>query len=163
MFTVFGFYKFNKGNSLKKNKELLQRKIIKNNIRGTIILSPEGINGTIAGKSRDINKIIKTLKKVCRFKNFDSKNVSKCDFQPFHKEKIKIRKEVVPLNLKVNKKNKRMNKYVSNKSWNKLILNKETLVIDVRKPFEHGVGTFKSAINPKIQNFRDFPKFLKKI
>jgi UPF0176 protein len=70
---------------------------------------------------------------------------------------------VVPLGLKINKKNKKQNKYVSNKSWNKLISNKETLVIDARKPFEYDVGTFKNAINPKIQNFRDFPKFLKKI
>ena len=163
MFTVFGFYKFKKGNSLKKNKELLQREIQKYNIRGTIILSPEGINGTIAGNSRDINKIIKTLKRVCRFKDFDSKNTSKCYFQPFHKGRIKIKNEVVPLGLKVNKRNKKLNKYVSNKSWNKLISNKETLVIDARKPFEHSVGTFENAINPKIQNFRDFPKFLKKI
>jgi len=163
MFTVFGFYKFKKGNFLKKNKELLQRAILKNKIRGTIILSPEGINGTIAGNKRNIIKIITTLKKVFRFKNFDSKNTSKCDFQPFHKGKIKIKKEVVPLGLKINKKNKKLNKYVSNKSWNKLISNKETLVIDARKPFEYDVGTFKNAVNPKIQNFRDFPKFLKKI
>ncbi len=163
MFTIFGFYKFKKSNFLRKNKEFLQREILKNNIKGTIILSQEGINGTIAGKKRNISQIIKSLKKVFRFKDFDSKNTSKCDFQPFHKGKIKIKKEVVPLGLKVNKKNKKLNKYVSNKSWNKLISNKETLVIDARKPFEHSVGTFKNAINPKIQNFRDFPKFLKKI
>ena len=163
MFTVFGFYKFKKCNFLKKNKELLQREILKNKIRGTIILSSEGINGTIAGNKRNINRIIITLKKVFRFKNFDSKNISKCAFQPFHKGKIKIKKEVVPLGLKINKKNKKLNKYVSNKSWNKLISNKETLVIDARKPFEYDVGTFKNAVNPKIQNFRDFPKFLKKI
>ena len=163
MFTVFGFYKFKKCNFLKKNKELLQREILKNKIRGTIILSSEGINGSIAGKKRNINRIITILKKVFRFKNFDSKNISKCGFQPFHKGKIKIKKEVVPLGLKINIKNKKLNKYVSNKSWNKLISNKETLVIDARKPFEYDVGTFKNAVNPKIQNFRDFPKFLKKI
>ena len=163
MFNVFGFYKFKKSNFLRKNKEFLQREILKNNIKGTIILSQEGINGTIAGKKRNISLIIKSLKKVFKFKDFDSKNTSQCDFQPFHKGKIKIKKEVVPLGIKVNKKNKKLNKYVSNKSWNKLISNKETLVIDARKPFEHSVGTFKNAINPKIQNFRDFPKFLKKI
>ena len=135
MFTVFGFYKFKKCNFLKKNKEFLQREILKNNIKGTIILSQEGINGTIAGKKINISQIIKSLKKVFKFKDFDSKNSSKCDFQPFHKGKIKIKKEVVPLGLKVNKKNKKLNKYVSNKSWNKLISNKETLVIDARKPF----------------------------
>ena len=76
---------------------------------------------------------------------------------------LTITNELVPLGLKINSKNKKLNKYISGKSWNRLISNKKTLVIDARKPFEHNVGTFKNAINPKIQNFRDFPKYLKKI
>ena len=96
-------------------------------------------------------------------KDFDSKNISKSLFQPFHKGKIKIKNEVVPFGLKINPKNKKLNRYVSGKSWNKLISNKETLVVDARKPFEYDVGTFKNSINPNIQNFRDFPKYLKKI
>ena len=163
MFTVFGFYKFKKSNFLKKNKEFLQREILKNNISGTIILSQEGINGSIAGKRRNISQIIKSLKKVFNFKDFDSKNMSQSRFQPFHKGKIKIKNEVVPLGLKINSNNKKLNRYISGKSWNKLILNKETLVVDARKPFEYDVGTFKNSINPNIQNFRDFPKYLKKI
>ena len=163
MFTVFGFYKFKKSNFLKKNKEFLQREILKNNINGPIILSQEGINGTIAGKRRNISQIIKSLKKVFNFKDFDSKNISQSHFQPFHKGKIKIKKEVVPLGLKINSNNKKLNRYISGKSWNKLILNKETLVVDARKPFEYDVGTFKNSINPNIQNFRDFPKYLEKI
>ena len=163
MFTVFGFYKFKKSNFLKKNKEFLQREILKNNISGTIILSQEGINGTIAGKRRNISQIIKSLKKVFNFKDFDSKNMSQSHFQPFHKGKIKIKNEVVPLGLKINSNNKKLNRYISGKSWNKLISNKETLVVDARKPFEYDVGTFKNSINPNIQNFRDFPKYLKKI
>ena len=163
MFTVFGFYKFKKINFLKKNKEFLQREILKNNINGTIILSQEGINGTIAGKRRNISQIIKSLKKVFNFKDFDSKNMSQSHFQPFHKGKIKIKNEVVPLGLKINSNNKKLNRYISGKSWNKLISNKETLVVDARKPFEYNVGTFENSINPNIQNFRDFPKYLKKI
>ena len=163
MFTVFGFYKFKKSNFLKKNKEFLQREILKNNISGTIILSQEGINGTIAGKRGNISQIIKSLKKVLNFKDFDSKNMSQSHFQPFHKGKIKIKNEVVPLGLKINSNNKKLNTYISGKSWNKLISNKETLVVDARKPFEYDVGTFKNSINPNIQNFRDFPKYLKKI
>ena len=163
MFTIYGFYKFKKSNFLRKNKEFLQREILKNNIKGTIILSQEGINGTIAGKRRNISQIIKSLKKVFNFKDFDSKNMSQSHFQPFHKGKIKIKNEVVPLGLKINSKNKKLNRYISVKSWNKLISNKETLVVDARKPFEYDVGTFKNSINPNIQNFRDFPKYLKKI
>ena len=163
MYTIFGFYKFKKIKFLKKYKALFQKEILKNNVRGTIILSAEGINGTIAGKKDDISKIIKIIKRQYRLKDFDSKNISESLFQPFHKGKIKIKNEVVPLGLKINTKNKKLNRYVSGKSWNKLISNKETLVIDARKPFEYEVGTFKNSINPNIQNFRDFPKYLKKV
>ena len=163
MYTIYGFYKFKKIKFLKKYQLLFQKEISNNNIKGTIILSSEGINGTISGKKDNINKIIKILKKQIRFKDFDSKNLSKSYFQPFHKGKIKIKNEVVPLGLKINSKNKKLNRYISGKSWNKLISNKETLVLDARKPFEYDVGTFKNAINPKIQNFRDFPKYLKKL
>ena len=163
MFTVFGFYKLKKIKFLKKNKSLFQKEISKNNVKGTIILSAEGINGTIAGKKNNITKIIKILKRQFELKDFDSKNISQSRFQPFHKGKIKIKNEVVPLGLKINSKNKKLNRYIFGKSWNKLISNKETLVLDARKPFEYDVGTFKNSINPNIQNFRDFPKYLKKI
>jgi UPF0176 protein len=163
MFTVFGFYKFKKIKFLKKNKSLFQKEISKKNVKGTIILSAEGINGTIAGKKDNITKIIKILKSQFELKDFDSKNISQSRFQPFHKGKIKIKNEVVPLGLKINSKNKKLSRYISGKSWNKLISNKETLVVDARKPFEYDVGTFKNSINPNIQNFRDFPKYLKKI
>ena len=163
MITVFGFYKFKQIKSLKEYKSLFQREISKHNIRGTIILSSEGLNGTIAGYKKDIVKITKMLKREFKFKDFDSKNTSSSYFKPFHKGKIKIKNEVVPLGLKINKKNKKLNKYISGKSWNKLISNKETLVIDARKPFEYEVGSFKNATNPKIQNFRDFPKYLTKL
>ena len=160
MFTVFGFYKFKKINSLKKYKNYLENEIFNNSVKGTIILSPEGINGTLAGQNKDVSKITNLLKKNFKFKLFDSTNISKSRFQPFHKARVKIKKEVVPLGLIINNEKKRLNRYVSGKSWNNLITKKETLVIDVRKSFEFNVGTFKKAINPNIQNFKDFPKFL---
>ena len=163
MFTISGFYKFKKINSLKKYKTYLENEISNTSIRGSIIISSEGINGALAGNNKDIFKILKLLKKSFKFTDFDSNNISTSRFQPFHKAKVKIKKEVVPLGLKINGESKRHNRYLSGKSWNKLITKKETLVIDVRKPFEYNVGTFKKAMNPNIQNFRDFPKFLSKI
>jgi len=57
---------------------------------------------------------------------------------------------------------KKTRKHITPQKWNNLIKKKETKLIDVRKPFEYNVGTFKNSINPNIENFRDFPKFLKK-
>ena len=163
MFTISGFYKFKRINFLKKHKTYLENEISNTSIRGSIIISSEGINGSLAGNSKDIFKILKLLKKEFKFTEFDSSNISTSRFQPFHKAKVKVKKEVVPLGLKINSASKKRNRYLSGKSWNKLIIKKETLLIDVRKPFEYSVGTFKNAMNPNIQNFRDFPKFLSKV
>ena len=163
MFTISGFYKFKKINFLKKYKTYLENEISNTSIRGSIIISSEGINGSLAGNNKDIFKILKLLKKEFKFTEFDSSNISTSRFQPFHKAKVKVKKEVVPLGLKIKSESKRHNRYLSGKSWNKLIAKKGTLVIDVRKPFEYSVGTFKNAMNPNIQNFRDFPKFLNKV
>ena len=163
MFTISGFYKFKKINFLKKHKTYLENEISNTSIRGSIIISSEGINGSLAGNNKDIFKILKLLKKEFKFTEFDSSNISTSRFQPFHKAKVKVKKEVVPLGLKIKSESKRRNRYLSGKSWNKLIIKKETLLIDVRKPFEYSIGTFKNAMNPNIQNFRDFPKFLSKV
>ena len=64
MFNVFGFYKFKKLSSLKKNKVILQSLLKKLDIRGTIIISREGLNGTIAGKSKNLSLIKKRIKKI---------------------------------------------------------------------------------------------------
>ena len=163
MFSVFGFYKFKKILSLKKHKNFFQSEFLNNKIRGSLILAPEGINGTIAGERKSILKIKNLLRKKLKFSKFDSQNHSLSEFQPFHRGKVKIKKEVVPIGLNINSKTKRQSKYLSGKSWNTLISKKDTLVVDARKPFEFKVGTFKKAVNPNINNFRDFPKYLKKI
>ena len=163
MFEVFGFYKFIKINTLKKNKDILQKLLIQNNLRGTIIIAKEGLNGTISGKSKNILILINKLQSLFSFKKFDNNNKSKSSFQPFHKPKVKIKKEIVPMNLTLNPKERNLNTHLDPREWNKLIKKKDTHIIDTRKPFEYEVGTFKKSINPNINNFRDFPKYLKKL
>ena len=162
MFVVFGFYKFKKLKSLKKNRAILQNSFIKHNTRGTLIISKEGLNGTISGKSKDISFINKKIKSLFKINTFDSENLSKNNFQPFYRSKIKIKNEVVPMGLNILTKIKK-NNHLEPIEWNKLIKNKNTLILDARKPFEYEVGTFKKAINPKVNNFREFPKFLNKL
>ena len=163
MFEVLGFYKFVKITSLKKNKDFIQKFLIKNKIRGTIIIAKEGLNGTISGKNKDIEKTTKKIKSIFSFKNFDSSNNSKSKFQPFHKPKVKVKKEVVPMNLNLNSKERNIETHLNPNEWNKLIKKKDTHIIDTRKPFEYDVGTFKRSVNPNVKNFRDFPKYLNKL
>ena len=81
MFDVFGFYKFKRIKSLKKNRIILQNIFVKHNIRGILIISKEGLNGTISGKSKDISFINKKIKSLFTIKIFDSENLSNSYFQ----------------------------------------------------------------------------------
>ena len=162
MFIVLGFYKFKNLKSLKKNKLILQKLFIDNNIKGILIISNEGLNGTISGKSKNISITSKKIKNLFGIINFDSENLSKSKFQPFHKPKIKIKKEVVPMGLNISAKNKKAN-YVEPLKWNNLIKDKNTFVLDARKPFEHEIGSFRKAVNPKVKHFREFPEYLNKL
>jgi UPF0176 protein len=159
MFIVLGFYKFKNLKSLKKNKLILQKLFIDNNIKGILIISNEGLNGTISGEYKNIFLTSKKIKSLFGIVNFDSENLSKSKFQPFHKPKIKIKKEVVPMGLNISAKNKKTN-YVEPLKWNNLIKDKNTFILDARKPFEYEVGSFKKAVNPKVNHFREFPEYL---
>ena len=161
MFHIFGFYKFKRLSGLKRLQNTFQHKLLKNHIRGTIIFSKEGINGTISGKRNNIEKVKVYLKKICKINNFDSENNSKSNFHPFHRAKIKIKNEVVPIGINVLPSEK-INNSVEPDKWNSLLKEKGVKIIDARKPFEYQVGTFRNAKNPNINHFRDFPKYLKK-
>ncbi|MDC0937984.1 rhodanese-related sulfurtransferase [Pelagibacteraceae bacterium] len=162
MFTVLGFYKLKNLKALKKKKLILQKLFIDNNIKGILIISNEGLNGSISGKSKNIFLTCKKIKSLFGIINFDSENLSKSKFQPFHKPKIKIKKEVVPMGLNISANNKKAN-YVEPLKWNDLIKDKNTFILDARKPFEYEVGSFKKAVNPKVHHFREFPEYLNKL
>ena len=162
MFVIFGFYKFKTIKLLKKNKLILEKLFFKKNVKGLLIISKEGLNGTISGKIKNISLISKKIKSLFDFTNFDNENFSKCKFQPFHKSKIKIKNEVVPMGLNISSKIKKKN-HIEPSKWNNFIKDKNTFILDVRKPFEYEVGSFKKAVNPKINHFRNFPKYLNKL
>tara|TARA_B110000438_G_scaffold250226_1_gene253938 strand:- start:2911 stop:3816 length:906 start_codon:yes stop_codon:yes gene_type:complete len=163
MYFLQGFYKIKKINKLNFLHKKLKEKLISNFLTGTIIISSEGINGTIAGKTSSVLRCLSYIKKETAIKKFDSQNSSKCKFQPFNKAKVKIKNEIVPIGLKLNTKQKKKSNYINPKKWNKLISDKDITLIDVRKPFEYRVGTFVNAVNPKINSFREFPKYFNKL
>ena len=161
MFYISGFYKFKKISDIKKNKKIIQSYFINKSIRGTIIISKEGINGTVSAKKKSLYLTIKKIKKTFKFTKFDSINSSVCSYQPFHRGKVKIKKEVVPMGIKIFKRQSK--NYVDPARWNKLIKDKDTFLLDARKPFEYEVGTFVGSINSNVDKFREFPSYLKNL
>ena len=156
MITVLSFYKLLKITKLKSLKKLLIKKINALSIKGLVILSPEGINGTLVGSANNILIIKKLIVKNLHISKFDIQNLTKSKFIPFLKAKIKIKNEVVPINEKYIFDKKLKKKYLTPLQWNKFLELKNSKIVDVRKPFEYDVGTFKKAINPNTYNFREF-------
>ena len=159
MYKIFGFYKFKQIKNIKLLKKNLKNFIEEEEVRGSIIISTEGINGTISFKPTKYKKVKNKILNLLNIRKLDNENISYYKYQAFKKGKIKIKKEVVPIGMKLNKivtKNK-----IEPKDWNKFILKKETVLIDTRKNFEFKVGTFKGSINPELNNFRDFPQYFK--
>jgi len=163
MYNIQGFYKIKSIVNYSVHKEKIKAYLLSKSVKGTVILSSEGINGTIAGKKSNVNSCIKFIKDKFSIDNFDSANSSTCRFLPFYRAKVKVKKEVVPIGLKLKISEKKKSRYVDPNKWNKLISDKSVTLIDVRKPFEHKVGTFKGAVNPKINSFREFPKYFNKL
>ena len=163
MYNIQGFYKIKSIVNCSIHKEKIKAYLLSKSVKGTVILSSEGINGTIAGKKSNVNSCIKFIKDKFSIDNFDSANSSTCSFLPFYRAKVKVKKEVVPIGLKLKISEKKKSRYVDPNKWNKLINDKSVTLIDVRKPFEHKVGTFERAVNPRINSFREFPKYFNKL
>ena len=133
----------------------------KNNIMGTILIANEGINGTISGKTNEINQTISLLKSDKRFVNIEIK-YSSTDKQPFHRMKVRLKKEIVTIGLPEINPNKKVGTYVKPDDWNDLISDPNVIVIDTRNKYETKIGSFQNALDPETSSFREFPDWVKK-
>jgi UPF0176 protein len=128
-------------------------------LKGTIILAHEGINGTIAGSRKAIDQLLRFFALDARFRELEYKESLSAEI-PFKLLKVCVKKEIVTLKEKVDMR-QNAGIYVDAKAWNELLLDPTVTVIDVRNNFEVALGSFKNAINPKTKAFSDFPAFVK--
>jgi len=149
--------------SLKNYAELRQPLLdvmLKNDVKGTLLLAHEGINGTVAGSQRAIDTLIQWLKTDTRFSALKHK-VSYDDNMPFYRTRVKLKKEIVTMGVKNIDPNQIVGTYVKPEDWNALISDPDVTLIDTRNEYETSIGTFKNAIDPKIDTFREFPDYVK--
>jgi UPF0176 protein len=130
-----------------------------NKIKGTLLLAREGINGTIAGTREGIDRVISWLSADARFCDLEYKE-SSASTMPFFRMKVRLKKEIVTLGVPCVDPNEKKGTYVEPEHWNDLIRDPDVLVIDVRNDYEVAIGTFKRAVNPETQSFREFPEFV---
>lgn len=156
---VAALYKFVDLPDYHELREPLLDACIAANVKGTLLLAEEGINGTIAGSREAIDNILAYLKRDDRFADIDHKE-SLDDSVPFYRMKVKLKKEIVTMGVGGIDPNSLVGHYVEAKDWNALISDPEVTVIDTRNDYECNIGSFKGAINPHTTTFREMPAFV---
>lgn len=131
-----------------------------NQIKGTILIAHEGINGTIAGGAAELEAIIDHIRALPGCAAIDIK-YSHADEMPFLRMKVRLKKEIVTLGVPGVDPARDVGRYVEPDEWNALISDPDVIVIDTRNAYEVGIGSFKHAINPNTQTFRDFPSWFR--
>lgn len=132
----------------------------KREIKGTLLLAEEGINGTIAGTREAIDAFLSYLHSMPRFSDIEHKE-SLTSEMPFIRMKVKLKKEIVTLGVPDIDPNKLVGRYVLPNEWNECISDPEVLTIDTRNYYESNIGQFQGAHAPKTTSFREFPNYVK--
>ena len=159
--TVCALYKFVALAHYQQLRAPLLKTMREHQIRGTLLLAQEGINGTVAGSAQAINALLSWLQKDSCLTKIDYK-LSFTDNPPFKRSKVKLKKEIVTLGVEGIDPNQVVGTYVDPCDWNQLISDPEVLLLDTRNDYEVQVGTFKQAINPETRTFREFPEYVRK-
>ena len=163
MFLTVAFYHFKTLDKKNNIQEHVYNFCEANNIKGTILLADEGINGTISGKEKNIRDFLIFIKKESLFNGVFSKLEHKESWaskNPFYRMKVRLKKEIVALGVDGVSPTKKVGKYVKPEEWNNLISDSNTIIIDTRNHYEVDIGTFKNATNPNTSTFRELPSFI---
>ena len=158
---IVSFYKFIKIDDLFKLQNYLNKICLNYKLLGTILLASEGINGTISGKEKNINKFFNQLEKDNNFKSLEKK-ISYNTKPAFHRMKVRLKDEIVKMGEKDVNPAEIVGEYISPDKWNNIITDPQTILIDIRNFYESAIGTFKGAIKPETESFSQFPSWFEK-
>ncbi|RUO32644.1 rhodanese-related sulfurtransferase [Aliidiomarina soli] len=159
-YTCAALYKFVELDNYEAMRQPLLDVMLENEVKGTLLLAREGINGTICGTRQQLDNVLRHLQADARLADIDHKE-SPSDGQAFYRTKVKLKKEIVTMGIDWIDPKKTVGNYVEAKDWNALINDPDVLLIDTRNDYEFAVGTFEGAVNPKTETFREFPQYVK--
>ena len=156
---VCALYKFVTLEQFQDLRQPLLKVMEYNNIRGTLLLASEGINGTVASNRKGIDALMAWLEKDARLSHIVTKESFETS-NPFNRIKVKLKKEIVTMGIEGIDPKQVVGTYVKPENWNALISDPDVLLVDTRNDYEVKVGTFKGALNPNTTNFREFPQYV---
>jgi UPF0176 protein len=159
-FVVCALYKFVTLDNYRELRETLFQAMQENQVRGTLLLAPEGINGTVSGSRQGIDALLEQIRSIPPLADIDYKE-SFTDRPPFKRTRVKLKKEIVTMGVPGIDPKQVVGTYVSPGEWNQLISDPDVLLVDTRNDYEVQVGTFRNAVNPGTDTFREFPGYVK--
>ncbi|WP_346838946.1 rhodanese-related sulfurtransferase [Microbulbifer sp. SAOS-129_SWC] len=156
---VCALYKFVTLDDFESLRDPLLNLMLEQRVRGTLLLAREGINGTVAGSRAGIDRLLAHLRADPRLAELDYKESHTTEL-PFLRSKVKLKREIVTMGVEGIDPRRSVGTYVKPADWNALISDPDVLLIDTRNDYEFQVGTFKHAVNPNTESFRQFPQYV---
>lgn len=158
---VAALYKFTRFSDFEQYRQPILNTMLDNDVKGTLLIASEGINGTISGSRQGIDNVLEYLRSIEAIGNFEFKE-SYTNEQPFYRTKVKLKKEIVTMGVEDIDPLQSVGRYVKPSEWNALISDPEVILIDTRNDYEVQIGTFQNAVNPNTETFREFPDYVAK-
>jgi len=160
---VVSFYRFTDIEHPEKLRGRLLVECERRKLLGTILIASEGVNGTLAGEGDAVQEIFDWLEESLSLPMPIEGRWTEADGAPFRRMRVKVKMEIVTLGRPDIRPDKRTGTHVGVDDWNELIGNPDTLVIDTRNHYEFEVGTFRNAVDPETDSFREFPDYAGKL
>ena len=156
---VAALYHFVSLDNYQELRQPLLKLMLKNNIKGTLLLAAEGINGTVAGSQPSVDLLLDWIRTDERLLDVRCK-FSYDDEMPFYRSRVKLKKEIVTMGVEGIDPNRAVGTYVKPADWNALISDPEVTLVDTRNAYESAIGSFKHATTPNTESFREFPQYV---
>ena len=156
MYTIAALYHFTRFDDPAALKPALLALCVEHEVKGTLLLAGEGINGTIAGPRTGIDAVIAHLRALPGCAGLEWKEATS-DTPPFPRMKVRLKREIVTMGQPHVDPAEGTGHYVAPEDWNDLIGRDDVAVIDTRNDYEVAIGTFDGAIDPETQSFGEFP------
>lgn len=160
---VVSFYRFADVADPAGLKTGLEAECARGGLLGTILVAPEGVNGTLAGDADAVRDVFSWLEDALGLEQPLDGHWTEATEAPFRRMRVRLKKEIVALGRPDIRPDRKTGQYVGVEEWNRLISDPETLVIDTRNSYEYEVGTFRNAVDPVTDSFREFPEFARRL
>ena len=158
-YKIAAMYRFVSLTDLPRLQAELKSSLLWHNISGTILIAPEGVNGTIAGLPDDLDQAVAILDKAVGISQGELK-YSQAEIKPFGKLRVRIKKEIITMRRPEADPTVQTGIYVDASEWNNLISDPKTLLLDTRNTYETELGVFKGAVDPQVETFSAFADWI---